>query len=190
MKMINTKLLILTSLPVAMLVVGCNKQSGTGSDYSSTNDSSMDAKEMATNAWQKTKEATTNAVEKTKEVTTNAWEKTKTATVAAWTDIKESLGSTNDYTYDKKDEFVSKANADLAALDQKIKDWSDNAANASDSMKADMQAKLKTLNDKRAALDQKLDDVKNATAANWDAAKTTFKNSYEDVKDSLKNMWQ
>ena len=179
MKMINTKLLILTSLPVVMLVTGCNKQSDASSDYSSTNDSSSSAKEMATNAWQKTKE-----------VTTNAWEKTKTATVAAWTDMKESVGSTNDYTYDQKDEFVSKANADVSALDQKIQTWSDNAANASDSMKADMQAKLKSLNDQRAALSQKLDDVKNATAENWDSATSAFKSSYESVKDSLKNMWQ
>ena len=171
----KTKLLILTSLPVALLATGCNKPSVPGSDHSSTNDNSLSVTQQLQNA---------------KELATNAWQKTKTATVAAWTDIKESLGSANDYTYDKKDEFVSKANADLAALDQKIKDWSDNAANASDSMKADMQAKLKTLNDKRAALDQKLDDVKNATAANWDAAKTAFKDSYEDVKDSLKNMWQ
>ena len=186
MKMINTKLLILASLPVAMLVAGCNKSSEPGSDYSSTNDNSMSVTQQLQNA----KGAATNAWQKTKEVTTNAWEKTKTATVAAWTDIKESLGSTNDYTYDKKDEFVSKANTDLAALDQKIKDWSDNVANASDSMKADAQAKLKIVNDKRAALGQKLDDVKNATAANWDDAKSAFKNSYEDVKNSLKNMWQ
>ncbi len=167
MKIIQIKLLMLTSLPVAMLVAGCNQQSG------------QDADDSSTNAWQKTKE-----------VATNAWQETKTATAVAWTDIKESLGSTTDYTYDKKDEFVSKANADMAALDQKIKDWLDNVANGTDAAKANAQAKLKTLNDKRAELGQKLEDVKNSTEANWNEAKTSFKNAYDDVKNSLKNMWQ
>ena len=185
MKIVQTKLLILTSLPVALLVAGCNKPSNPDSDYSSTNDNSLsvtqqlqNAKEMATNAWQKTKE-----------VTTNAWEKTKTATVAAWTDIKESLGSAGDYTYDKKDEFVSKANTDMAALDQKIKDWSDQAANGTEAMKTNAQARLKILDAKRAELGQKLEAVKNSTETNWNEAKISFKNSYEDVKNSLKNMW-
>jgi predicted small secreted protein len=170
----KTKLLILTSLPVALLVAGCNKPSGPGSDYSSTNDNSLSVTQQLQNA---------------KELATNAWQKTKTATVAAWTDIKESLGSAGDYTYDKKDEFVSKANTDMAALDQKINDWSDQAAIGTEAMKTNAQAKLKALDAKRAELGQKLEAVKNSTETNWNEAKISFKNSYEDVKNSLKNMW-
>ncbi len=51
-----------------------------------------------------------------------------------------------------------------------------------DPNKADLQTKLEELRAKRAALGQKLDDVKNATEANWDEAKTAFHNAYEEVR--------
>ena len=47
-----------------------------------------------------------------------------------------------------------------------------------------------SLHDKRAALDQKLTDVKNATQDNWNDAKTAFENSYADVKNSVKQDWE
>jgi hypothetical protein len=178
----KNKPLILGTLAVAMLVsVGC-KKSDVADEYPATGDTnsmSENAKDMATNAWQKTKEVTTNVMANVKEVTTNAW-----------ASVKESLQSATDYTYDKKDAFVADASADVAAVDQKIKELSDKAAGASDSVKASAQAKLQDLNAKRAVLGQKLDDVKNATEANWNDAKAGFKSSYDDVKDSLKQTWQ
>jgi hypothetical protein len=75
-------------------------------------------------------------------------------------------------------------------LDQKIGVLSDKVASISDSSKADAQAKLQDLQSQRAALDKKLDDVKNATQADWNDAKTAFENSYNDTKNSLKQTWQ
>jgi vacuolar-type H+-ATPase subunit I/STV1 len=176
------KPLILGTLAVAMLVsAGCNKADmpDSSSTTSDTNSMPENVKEIATNAWQKTKEVTTNVVTSVEKGTTNAW-----------ADIKESLQSATDYTYDKKDAFVASASADADALDQKIKDLSDKVANASDSVKTSAQAKLQDLNAKRADLGKKLDDVKNSTEANWNDVKTGFKNSYNDVKDSLKQAWQ
>jgi len=121
---------------------------------------------------------------------TNAWEKTKEATTNAWADIKDSLSSASDYTYDKKDAYLNAATNDLARLDQHIQNLSDRAATASDSVKADAQTKLQELRDKRTALDQKLDDVKNSTEANWTDTKAAFQTSYDDVKSSVKSTWQ
>ena len=103
---------------------------------------------------------------------------------------KESLQSAMDYTYDKKDAFVAGASADLDALDQKIKELSDKAATASDSIKNEAQTKLQDLRDKRAELGKKLDDVKNASQANWNELKTGFQTAYDDVKTSLQQAWQ
>ncbi len=164
-----------------MLVsAGCSK-SDTSDGYTTgdTNSVSANAKELATNAWQKTKEVTTNVVASVKEGTTNAW-----------ASLKESLQSVGDYTYDKKEAFVADATADVNAMDQKISDVSEKVANASASAKAGAQASLQDLNTKRAALGQKLDDVKNSTEANWNDVKTGFKSSYNDAKDSLKQTWQ
>ena len=114
---------------------------------------------------------------------------TVNATTQAWADVKASFQSAMGYTYDKKEEFVAKANDDLAAMDQKIQNLSDKAASASDAAKANLQSDMQDLKAKRATLDQKLTDVKNSTADNWDSAKSAFENGYDDVKTALKNAW-
>jgi len=182
----KNKPLILAALAFGILAPGC-KQSNPAAENSTASDTNsmtftqqlQNAKEVATNAWQETKGATTNA-----------WSNVKEGTSNAWADIKDSAQATKDYTYDKKDAFVASASADLDALDQKIKELSDKAATASDSVKADAQTKLQDLRDKRAVLDKKLDGVKNATEADWNDTKTAFQNSYDDVKNSLKQAWQ
>jgi hypothetical protein len=182
----KNKPLTLAALVIAASVSGC-KQSNPAAENSTASDTNslsvtqqlQNAKEVATNAWQETKDATSNA-----------WSNVKEGTSNAWADIKDSAQTTKDYTYDKKDAFVASASADLDALDQKIKELSDKAATASDSVKADAQTKLQDLRDKRAVLDKKLDDVKNATEADWNDTKIAFQNSYDDVKNSLKQAWQ
>jgi hypothetical protein len=174
--------LTLAALAIAGWATGC-KQSNSA-DVNTVSDTNVTPaldgiKEGATNAWQKTKEATTNAFANTKE-----------ATAQTWADVKDSLGSAADYSYDKKDAFVASAQADLKTLDQKIQDLSDKAAAANDSVKTNAQIKLQELRDKRAALDKKLDDVKNAAQDGWNDAKTAFKNAYDDLKDSIKQAWQ
>ena len=170
-QIMKNKPLILGTIAVAMLVSAGCKKNDMSDGYPTTSDTnsvSENAKEMATNAWQKTIEVTTNA----------------------WANIKESLQSATDYTYNKKDAFVAGASADVDAVDQNIKELSDKAAIAGDSVKASAQAKLQDLNAKRAVLGQKLDDVKNSTEANWNDVKAGFKSSYDDMKDSLKQAWQ
>ncbi len=174
--------LILGTLAVAILVSAGCKQNDRSDEYPAagdTNSISENAKEIATNAWQQTKAVTTNVLANVKEGTTNAW-----------ASIKDSLQSATDYTYDKKEDFVAGASADVAAVDQKIKQLSDKAASAGESVKASAQTALQDLKAKRVTLGQKLDDVKSATEANWNDVKAGFKSSYNDVKDSLKQTWQ
>lgn len=170
--------MMLAALAGAILATGCKQSSSTdqnangGTNVTSTTEN---LKEDATNAWAKTKEITTNTLADVQEGTTNAWANTKYAVTNAWADLTESLGTNQDYTYDKKAAFVTGAQADLNALDQKIQ-----------ALTASAEA---SLHDQRAALDQKLTDVQNATADNWDSAKTAFENSYAEVKYSVKQAW-
>ena len=155
--------MILAALASAILVTGCKPSNTT--DENTTGDTNV------TSTAENIKGGVTNAWADVKEGTTNAWANTKYAATNAWTSIKESLGATEDYTYGKKDAFVTGAQADLNALDQKIQALAGNAD--------------ASLHDKRAALDQKLTDVKNATQDNWNEAKTAFENSYNDVKPEV-----
>jgi phosphopentomutase len=174
----KNRIFIFAALCMATAVmVGCKKSNpmeetpppvDTNTIASSVTQQLQNAKDMATNAWLKTKETTTNA----------------------WENMKQSVQSAVDYTFDKKDAFAAKASADLDALDQNIKDLGDKAATGTDSVKADAQVKLQELRDKRTALQQKMDEVKNATAANWDEAKAGFQQSYDDMKAATKSAWE
>jgi hypothetical protein len=182
----KSKQWILANLITATLATGCtqSKQSEESLPASDTNSLSVtqqleNAKEIATNAWQKTKEVTTNVMANVEEATTNAW-----------TDFKESLQPSTDYTYDRKDAFVAGASADVDAVDQKMKELSDKIANEGDSVKTNLQAKIKDLDARRVDLGKKLDDVKNSTEANWNDVKTGFKSTYDDLTESIKQAWQ
>jgi hypothetical protein len=189
------KTLIITILSVAALAAGCKPASQTDENTSANNSQSPSSvsqtvKTDATNAWQKTKEATTDAWANVKEGTSNAWVNTKEVTTNAWSNFKEALQPAADYTYDKKDEFVTAAKADLKTMDEKIKALSDKVAQTSGSIKTDAQAKLQALQGERADLGKRLDSVENASQAGWDDAKAAFEKSYHATKNSLKQAWQ
>ena len=166
------------AIGIATAAVGCKKNTSEDVNAPDTN-STPTVGQSASNAWQQTKSATTNAMQDIKTGTLNAWE-----------DVKESVSSVTNDTYAQKDAFVTAANSDLAALDEKIQKLSDKAATASDNVKADAQAKMDELRSKRAILDQKMTDVKNSTDATWNDAKASFESAYDDTKSSVKAAWQ
>ena len=168
--------------------------------YADTNAPATTSTPMtASNAWQNTKEGASNAWQSTKEGATNAWEATKTATVNAWQSTKNALGdgfSTNDvstnyfgYDYSSKDAYLTQARLTLDDLDQRASSLSNRLASASDSTKADLQPTLQALSDKRGELNQKYDDIKNASQDNWNDVKAAFAKSYYDLKADLKAAW-
>ena len=182
----KNNLQILAALVATMLATGCKPSNQVDENASPSDTNSLSVTQQLQNA----KEVATNAWQKVKDTTTNAWASGKEGTTNAWADVKESVQSAADYNYDKKDDFVAKANADLNALDQKIQELSDKAATASDSVKNEAQTKLQDLRDKRAELGKKLDAVKNASQADWNELKVGFQTSYDDAKTSLKQAWQ
>jgi hypothetical protein len=111
------------------------------------------------------------------------------ATSEAWTGVKAALQPVIHDTYEHKDAFVAKASEGVKALDQQIKVLSDKAAQTGQSYKADVQTKLQQLRDQRAALDDKLTHVKNATAADWDTVKTNLQSTCDKVDNSFKDAW-
>jgi DNA repair exonuclease SbcCD ATPase subunit len=182
----KTKTSMISGLAIAMLATGCKQSNQVDENTSPSDTNSLSVTQQLQNA----EEVATNVWQKTKDTATNAWANVKEGTTNAWTDIKESMQPVADYTYDKKDDFVAKASADLSALDQKIQELSDKAATASDSVKNEAQTKLQDLRNQRVELDKKLDAVKNASQADWNELKVGFQTSYDDVKTSLKQTWQ
>jgi len=175
----KTKLFIVAlAAAITGVVTGCSKS---GSNTAENMPPATNSADAGTNQ---------TVTQQTSDMASNAWAKTKEATTNAWEDVKDSLSSAWDYSYDKKDAFVAHATNDMAALDVKIQEFSDKAAAASDSAKADAQAKLQELRAKSADAGQKLDAVKNSTEANWNEAKAGFQSAYQDTKTSVKQAWQ
>jgi hypothetical protein len=183
------KLLLLAVLYIGALTASCEPSaslSGTNSTAGDTNASLP----PATRQWQSVKSDITNTWQDVKQTTTQALAAVKTSTTQAWANVKDSMQSGTDYTYSQKDSFTAQMQGKLDVLDQNIRQLSNKVAGASNATRADAQAKLKNLHDKRAVLDKKLDDVKNATESGWNDAKTAFKNSFDDTRNSLKQTWQ
>jgi len=120
----------------------------------------------------------------------SSWQNVKTNAAQSWYDIKQTLGASADYTFEKKDEFVAKAKTDLNALDAKIRELKKKNSSASGEGKSATQKDLDKLKQQRAVLAQKLKDARAATAENWDKAKAGFTNGYAQVKESVKDAWQ
>jgi hypothetical protein len=90
------------------------------------------------------------------------------------------------YTYDKRDVFIEDASEDLGEMDQKITGLSGQAAAAGVLVKVEAQVKIQELRNRRTALGQKLNVLKDATQANWNDRKTDYQNSDAEIKGSLR----
>ena len=189
----NQKFHLLPLVVLAAILAGCNQSSGTGmagANAPQTNTTLQKVTDSATDAWEKTKAASSDTWQNVKQGSTDTWQNIKDGSVVAWENARAKFSDSMNDTYDQKDDFTAKAQSDLAALDQKIKEFSDQTAAAADNVKAGAQAKLQALRDQRSTLNQKLNDVKNSTADTWNDTKTAFKNSYDNVKSSVKDAWQ
>jgi hypothetical protein len=170
---------------ICFLVAGCKQSNPEPVAGAKTNDLTA-----PTTSWQNVKESGSNAVENVKQAGEQTWNNVKEGSTQAWANAKESFASASDYTYDKKDEFVAKAQADLDAVDQKMKELADEATNATASAKDEAQTKIDELKVKQSELNQKLDNVKNATADQWDNVKTNFTDAYDNTTNALAQAWQ
>jgi len=147
------------------------------------------SKGVATNAWTDMKNGSTNAWEKTKDVAGNVAEDTKDAAATAWGKVKSwfesDTNTISDLSYDQKDSYVSQAQTNVTVLDQNIGTLSDRSSATSTAPDA-----IQTVKDRRADLDKKFNDLKNATADQWADAKVAFQKSYDSVKDAMKQAWK
>jgi hypothetical protein len=169
----TTYILIVTGL--AALAAGCNNSNptiegspGGGTNLSSFQQKCEDAREMANHTWQ---QAQVNPA-------------------TTYAEAKESAETSVDYAFNQKRECVAQAVAELDSLDQKIRQLLDKVATASDFVKIDARTKILRLTDQRAALNQELAALQNATAENWRDAKTEFKKAKDEAKTSWQQTWE
>ena len=110
-------------------------------------------------------------------------DKAQTATANAARDMKN-------YTFAQKDEFVSKMQVQLDALNQDLEQLSAKIEKSSDAIKADAKPKLQALRDQSSGLTKQLDNVRSATESTWDSVKATSEKAFDSAKDGFQQARQ
>lgn len=80
-----------------------------------------------------------------------------------------------DYSYAQKDQFVQQMQGQLTGLKRDLDQLAAKIETSSDAVKAEAKPKLQALRDQTAQLNQRLEEVKNATESTWDNVKNGFK---------------
>ena len=102
-------------------------------------------------------------------------------TADAWESVKN-------YTHAKKNEAVAYGNKLLKQTDAQIKQLQVKASKASGDTKAEYNRQIAALKDKQFDAGKKLREMRDATAASWDAAKGGFADAYKDLRDTYRRL--
>ena len=94
------------------------------------------------------------------------------------------------YTFDKREVFIADAIADLTEVDQRINELADDATTAGAVIKAAAEPKIEDLRKQRFALENKLNALRSANAANWNELTADYQNAELQMKVSLQKSWQ
>lgn len=146
----------------------------------------------ASSAWQNAKEGGSNVWQNVKEGASNTWSAVKNDTTQGWENARSRFASATirtNYAYADKNQFVGKAKTELNAIRGQIKRLSDETADASQSVKTEMQQKIAALKVKQVELEKKYNDAENATEADWSRAQSEFQQKYDQTKNSVKDAW-
>jgi len=98
---------------------------------------------------------------------------------------REAARAMQDYSLAQRDEFVARMREDLAGIEEELDRLSTKVDEAGAGAKTDAQAKLESVREKWARTKNQLDQVESAAEATWDSAKSSFRESYDDLQDSF-----
>jgi predicted small secreted protein len=106
--------------------------------------------------------------------------------------MKQDTHQAADYTYEKKEEYQRALSAQMRELDAKTDELKAKAGRASDSVKAEFNRNMESLDRQKAVLNEKMEAVKSSTASGWnqvkagaDSAMNSVKQAYEKAKANL-----
>jgi hypothetical protein len=102
-------------------------------------------------------------------------------TADAWESLKN-------YTHAKKNDAVAYGSKLMKQTDTQIKQLQAKASKASGDAKAEYNRQIAALKDKQFDAGKKLREMRDATAASWDAAKDGFADAYKDLRDTYKRL--
>jgi adenine-specific DNA methylase len=100
-------------------------------------------------------------------------------------ETKDAAHQAQEYTFEKKDEFVAAMQVQLAELNRGMDELSVKIGKSSEAVKAEAAPKLAALRDQAAQLKKQLGEVTTATASTWGTIKSDSDKTYTDIKNGL-----
>jgi chromosome segregation ATPase len=100
-------------------------------------------------------------------------------------EIGEAGRAVGSYTEAQKTAFVAQMEQQVAALKRETNDLRASIANSTDDVKANAAQRLDDLQRRANQLEGQLNEVRNATAANWEAVKAGFETAYNETRQSF-----
>jgi chromosome segregation ATPase len=110
-------------------------------------------------------------------------DKIQSETKAAANDMK-------DYSFAQKNEFVSKMQGQLDALNQELDQLSARIEKSSEPVKAEAKPKLQAMRAEVAQLGKQLDELRNSTESTWDSVKAASQKTFASVKGGFQQSRQ
>jgi superfamily II RNA helicase len=101
-------------------------------------------------------------------------------------DAKQAVDTATDYAQMQKREFIAKAEREVQDLHASLEDLKKRASTATSETKDKMQDALRDLEREQDELQvqQKLAELKSATADTWQSAKAGFEDAFEKLRES------
>lgn len=91
----------------------------------------------------------------------------------------------NDYSFDRKSDFMTTMNQQQAEIDKQIRELSVKIEQASDAVKTETRSRLAALREHSSELSKQIDEIAEATPSTWESIKANSQKAYMTVKDAV-----
>lgn len=108
----------------------------------------------------------------------------------AKTETEDAAQAVEEYSFEKKAEFIAAMKNELAVMEQELERLSLKADLATGAAKADARKKLDEVRKQWVETKKQLDQAENATESTWDDVKGGFGKAYGSLKDSFQSTRQ
>lgn len=99
--------------------------------------------------------------------------------------VKDATQQMQDYTFERKTEFVAAMQTQLAELNRSLDELSASIEKSSDAAKAEATPKLAALREQATQLTKQLAKVTDATPSTWSSIKAESEKAYAALKDGV-----
>jgi len=106
--------------------------------------------------------------------------------VAARAEASDKKGVEVEFSYDKKNEFVSSLKSEMRDIEREMDKLSAKIANSTEKARADLAPKMERLKDKAKSVDIQVKRAETADESTWNEVKAASRKALDDAKEGFR----